>query len=807
MAHKPKRTFRQRRADDSDSDGAEEPPVGLGTLKERGQPTGGERAEAEEGPRRAPGPRGRGRGPVWASSRRAARGAAAPDRGSGAPESRVIDLSSDEEGTSHDSSESQGNQSPSSDTSSPLAERPLPAGEEAATPFSSGSKGDETPSSESSSSLEEKTFSSAVKMPDAAVIQAARRKRELARARDDYISLNVKQSSTLSGLKGGSDEDSESEPDGPEARIPFTAKPQTLRQRMAEETTSRHESITEENQEDENQYIWEEQQMRRAVKTVERGGKKLSHNGETPTVKKLNTLISFPPVNLEIIKKQLNARLTLLQDTHRSHQREYEKYLQDVESSKSTIQNLESSSNQNLNYKFYKSMKIYVENLIGCLNEKVINIQEIESSMHALLLKQATTLVKRRQDELKHESTHLQQLSCKAETDGSLAIDEKTQWILEEIESRRQKRRQTRALSGESGHQEGTSSDEELSSAEMSDFQNRSDDIIKDHKKVFEDVHDDFCNIQSILLRFQQWREKFPDSYYEAYITLCIPKLLNPLIRAQLISWNPLKLDSIGLKQMPWFISVEEFVDNSVENLNKDNSDKKIFSAIINKTVIPRLKDFIEFIWDPLSTTQTRSLVRHCSMISEELSTCENEVNTGKPDLFKTIILRMKKAIEDDVFIPLYPKSAVENKMSPHSKFQERQFWSSLKLFRNILLWNGLLQDDTLQELGLGKLLNRYLMIALFNAVPGPEVVKKCIQIAACLPEKWFGNSAMRTSIPQLENFTKVLLQSAHKLSASEFTDEIKEIILILVKIKALNQAEFLIEEYHLDNFKSLIDV
>lgn len=50
------------------------------------------------------------------------------------------------------------------------------------------------------------------------------------------------------------------------------------------------------------------------------------------------------------------------------------------------------------------------------------------------------------------------------------------------------------------------------------------------------------------------------------------------------------KLDSIGLKQMPWFISVEEFVDNSVENLNKDNSDKKIFSAIINKTVIPRLK-------------------------------------------------------------------------------------------------------------------------------------------------------------------------------------------------------------------------
>ena len=64
-------------------------------------------------------------------------------------------------------------------------------------------------------------------------------------------------------------------------------------------------------------------------------------------------------------------RLTLLQDTHRSHLREYEKYIQDIKSSKSTIQNLENSSNQTLSFKFYKSMKIYVENLIDCLNEKV----------------------------------------------------------------------------------------------------------------------------------------------------------------------------------------------------------------------------------------------------------------------------------------------------------------------------------------------------------------------------------------------------------------------------------------------------
>ncbi|XP_012358170.1 GC-rich sequence DNA-binding factor 2 isoform X1 [Nomascus leucogenys] len=778
MAHRPKRTFRQRAADSSDSDGAEESPAEPGAPRElpvpgsaeEGPTSGGGRAQVAGRPHRVRGPRGRGR--VWASSRRATKAAPRADEGS---ESRTLDVSTDEEDEIHHSSES---------------------------------KDDQGLSSDSSSSLGGKELSSTVKIPDAAFIQAARRKRELARAQDDYISLDVEHTSSISGMKRESEDDPESEPDDHEKRIPFTLRPQTLRQRMAEESISRNEETSEESQEDEKQDTWEQQQMRKAVKIIEERDIDLSCGSGSSKVKKFDTSISFPPVNLEIIKKQLNIRLTLLQETHRSHLREYEKYVQDVKSSKSTIQNLESSSNQALNCKFYKSMKIYVENLIDCLNEKIINIQEIESSMHALLLKQAMTFMKRRQDELKHESTYLQQLSRKDETStsGNFAVDEKTQWILEEIESRRTKRRQARVLSENCNHQEGTSSDDELPSAEMIDFQKSQGDILQKQKKVFEDVHDDFCNIQNILLKFQQWREKFPDSYYEAFISLCIPKLLNPLIRVQLIDWNPLKLDSTGLKEMPWFKSVEEFMDSNVEDSKKESSsDKKILSTIINKTIIPRLTDFVEFLWDPLSASQTTSLITHCRVILEEHSTCENEVSKSKQDLLKSIVSRMKKAVEDDVFIPLYPKSAVENKTSPHSKFQERQFCSGLKLFRNIFLWNGLLTDDTLQELGLGKLLNRYLNIALLNATPGPDVVKKCNQVAACLPEKWFENSAMRTSIPQLENFIQFLLQSAHKLSRSEFRDEVEEIILILVKIKALNQAESFIGEHHLDHLKSLI--
>lgn len=41
---------------------------------------------------------------------------------------------------------------------------------------------------------------------------------------------------------------------------------------------------------------------------------------------------------------------------------------------------------------------------------------------------------------------------------------------------------------------------------------------------------------------------------------------------------------------MPWFTSIEEFIDSSMEDSKKeDSSDKKILSTVISKTIIPRL--------------------------------------------------------------------------------------------------------------------------------------------------------------------------------------------------------------------------
>ncbi|KFU98794.1 GC-rich sequence DNA-binding factor 2, partial [Tauraco erythrolophus] len=563
---------------------------------------------------------------------------------------------------------------------------------------------------------------------------------------------------------------------------------------------------SDESSEDEAQIKWEEQQIKKAVKLSQETCDASLHKSQ-PAKPKFDTSVSLPPVNLEIVKKQLTERITLLQDVHRAHQREYEKYMQDIESSKMTIQELEKSSDAALHYKFYRAMKTYVENLINCLNEKLKYINDLELTVHVLLQQRAMRILKRRQDELKTESAYIQHLTSENSkpTNARLEGDEKTQ-LLEMCEHRRTCRRQVRERSGEADHHEGMSSDDELTLTEMTKFQNSKDNVLEDSRKIFEDVHADFCDIRKILLKFQEWKEKFPESYCDAYISFCLPKLLNPLIRVQLINWNPLEQNFTELEEMPWFRAIEEFSDaKNVSEPKDDDPDQEVLPRVIEKTILPKITAFVKNVWDPLSTSQTKNLVQLCNNIFEKQVLSKNECSRAKEDLINVVVLRMKKSVEEDVFIPLYPESSVEDKSSLCSKFQERRFWSAVKLLSNVLLWDEIVQEDTLRDLGLSKLLNRYLLLYLLNTPLGLDNIEKCDKMVACLPERWFQDLKGGSTLPELLNFCQHMLQCARMLHKNNHSNETKEVLLLLVRIKALHIVEGFIEEYKLEHLKSII--
>nr|XP_033793384.1 GC-rich sequence DNA-binding factor 2 isoform X2 [Geotrypetes seraphini] len=648
-------------------------------------------------------------------------------------------------------------------------------------------------SNQSGSSLEEQHALSEI--PDASVIREARKKRKLARAGGDFIPLDT----SVDIQQASSDADSEYEADDHKRRIEFAPKSKSLKQRMAEEISSLENEDSEESQDDddETQEMWEEQQLRKAIKISQRSDLDVFTSRKSHHMKIKHKPPILPPVNLGIIKKKLSARLKSFQEIHRSHQREYEKLVYDIECSKSVITNLE-QSNSAVNYKFYKTMKTYIENLADCLNEKISVIDELELAMQQLLQQKAHTLLMRRQDDLQSEAAFIQQLTSNSRisANGNVGVDENTH--LKECESRRAYRRQMRESSEKIGHHEGMSSDDEMSPLQATDFQKGRDDILKKCQTIFDDVLEDFCSIKCILLKFQEWREKFPDSYYEAYISLCLPTLLKPLIRTKLIGWNPLE-EFINLEQASWYKEIKTFIysGDGLESKQEDHSDQKMLPIVLVKTVIPIIAELVEHVWNPLSSSQTCNLVKLCKKILKECGPSK-----ATKELLNFAVLRLKKAIDEDVYIPLYPKSALDDKSLPHSKFQERQFWSAMKLLSNIFCWDGLIQEEILYELGLEKVLNRYLLLILLQAHPESNNVEKCRKVVECFPERWFKDLKSGSTLPQLAKFSNHLSHSSDAM-CHNFRNEASEIVLLLMKIKALDAADILIKKHGLENLTS----
>ena len=69
-----------------------------------------------------------------------------------------------------------------------------------------------------------------------------------------------------------------------------------------------------------------------------------------------------------------------------------------------------------------------------------------------------------------------------------------------------------------------------------------SDRIREDCSRLFEDVVEDFCDTDIVKGKFESWKQKYRDTYQEAYIGLCLPKLFTPLVRLKLVDWIPFEV-------------------------------------------------------------------------------------------------------------------------------------------------------------------------------------------------------------------------------------------------------------------------
>lgn len=386
-----------------------------------------------------------------------------------------------------------------------------------------------------------------------------------------------------------------------------------------------------------------------------------------------------------------------------------------------------------------------------------------------------------------------------------------------EREARRARRRQAREQNGKRAeHNEGLSSDDEETSTDITSFNTERDRIVKECKKVFEDVVEDFHSLDYIKSHFEVWRRDFADSYRDAYIGLCLPKLFNPLVRLQLITWNPLEAQCENFEYMVWFESLLFYGFDEHSALKRGDVDNILLPSIVEKVILSKLTVLAEQVWDPLSSSQTTQFVHFIHRLMKCYPTVLHGDNRYTQELLRTIVLRTRRALDEDVFLPLYPKNVFDNKNGGPYLFYQRQFWSCVKLLDNILLWGSILSTPCLKDLALDSTLNRYILSALQTTETAEENIQKCQKMVRCLPTHWFSGLKGQQTLPQLEPLCRYLAHLANTLHRSSLgmsdverrtTKELlKEVVKMLSHMNALDHIVAVAAEQGIKDIKQLLE-
>ncbi|XP_064435505.1 PAX3- and PAX7-binding protein 1 isoform X2 [Mirounga angustirostris] len=648
-------------------------------------------------------------------------------------------------------------------------------------------------------------------IPDAAFIHAARKKRQMARELGDFTPHD---SEPGKGRLVREDENdaSDDEDDDEKRRIVFSVKEKSQRQKIAEEIgiEGSDDDALVAGEQDEELSRWEQEQIRKGInipqvqasqptevnmyyqntyQTMPYGSSYgipysyTAYGSSDAKSQKTDNTVPFKtpsnemtPVTIDLVKKQLKDRLDSMKELHKTNRQQHEKHLQSRVDSTRAIERLEGSSGGiGERYKFLQEMRGYVQDLLECFSEKVPLINELESAIHQLYKQRASRLVQRRQDDIKDESSEFSSHSNKALMAPNLdsfgrdraLYQEHAKRRIAEREARRTRRRQAREQTGKmADHLEGLSSDDEETSTDITNFNLEKDRISKESSKVFEDVLESFYSIDCIKSQFEAWRSKYYLSYKDAYIGLCLPKLFNPLIRLQLLTWTPLEAKCRDFENMLWFESLL-FYGCEEREQEKDDVDVALLPTIVEKVILPKLTVIAENMWDPFSTTQTSRMVGITLKLINGYPSVVNAENKNTQVYLKALLLRMRRTLDDDVFMPLYPKNVLENKNSGPYLFFQRQFWSSVKVIN-------------------------------------------------CFPKQWFMNLKGERTISQLENFCRYLVHLADTIYRNSIgcsdvekrnaRENIKQIVKLLASVRALDHAMSVASDHNVKEFKSLIE-
>uniref|UniRef100_A0A914YYG9 GCF C-terminal domain-containing protein n=1 Tax=Panagrolaimus superbus TaxID=310955 RepID=A0A914YYG9_9BILA len=527
-----------------------------------------------------------------------------------------------------------------------------------------------------------------------------------------------------------------------------------------DETAAADEEAKRRAQESDDEFAeWEKHQIRKAVSTQKvkqmRQENYAINNEPPPEV--INLEDGEEDMDIEIIDAPVGLKggnvpscsQTSLTDIMEKLRKRVQDKQEFIDSQKAELQRKEANVEENVTliagieadypilrekYRTYQEMRLFIKDLLDCINEKIDTINDVENRIFSMWKSRSEKIMKRRRADIQDQYQRCYAAALGRTYQPSSDVMQRET----NCNGRRASRRNQREKAGiQDRHHDGLSSDEEEPESQKFEYQRTIADGLELAADVFHDASEDYTDIGNIMSRFVDWILVDQKSFDDAYVSLCLPKLLSPFIRLELLDWDPLKDVSKPLHYYSWYQALLQVGTNKVGFDLENATIVGLIPAIIEKLFIPRLTKIINEQWDPFSLAQTRNLTYFISLLIEETPTLTAETKSIK-NLLKAIMSKFKSAINEDTFVPLYAKEALQNTSTGCYAFLSRRFWSLIKLIQSANCFRQILSKEALHELIIDGIINRGCVLALqLSPKDSPKTIQKCNAIIDEIPTDW----------------------------------------------------------------------
>ncbi|XP_058206706.1 transcriptional repressor ILP1 [Rhododendron vialii] len=298
---------------------------------------------------------------------------------------------------------------------------------------------------------------------------------------------------------------------------------------------------------------------------------------------------------------------------------------------------------------------------------------------------------------------------------------------------------------------EGESSTDE-SDSETAAYESNRDLLLQTAEQVFSDAAEEYSQLAVVIERFDSWKKDYPSSYRDAYMSLSVPAIFSPYVRLELLKWDPLHEDTDFI-DMNWHSLLYSYGIEDENDISPDDDDANLVPQLVEKVAVPILHHEIAHCWDMLSTHETRNAVLATELVVRYVPASSESLI----ELVAVLHDHLADAIAD-LAVPTW--SPLVLKAVPNAaRVAAYRFGRSVRLMRNICMWNKIIALPVLERLVLDDLLSGKVLPHLRSIQSNVhDAVTRSERVIASLCGVWAGPSAAGQRSPKLQPLVDYLL-------------------------------------------------